>query len=117
MSAVGSDRSGDPYLPEHGNGGYRVRHYDVDVAYDPGSRELVGHTVVRLSPLATRLLDLCAGWTDVGLLAEEYDPRVGRQVGNFPQAFTHVGLVNSASNLASAEAGPARQRAETHPHG
>jgi GH15 family glucan-1,4-alpha-glucosidase len=36
---------------------------------------------------------------DVGLLAEEYDPRLGRQVGNFPQAFTHVGLVNSAYNL------------------
>jgi GH15 family glucan-1,4-alpha-glucosidase len=36
---------------------------------------------------------------DVGLLAEEYNPRLGRQVGNFPQAFTHVGLVNSAYNL------------------
>ena len=37
---------------------------------------------------------------DVGLLSEEYDPRVGRLVGNFPQAFTHVGLVNTARNLA-----------------
>jgi GH15 family glucan-1,4-alpha-glucosidase len=36
---------------------------------------------------------------DVGLLAEEFDPRLGRLVGNFPQAFTHVGLVNSAYNL------------------
>jgi GH15 family glucan-1,4-alpha-glucosidase len=36
---------------------------------------------------------------DVGLLAEEYDLRAGRQVGNFPQAFSHVGLVNSAANL------------------
>jgi GH15 family glucan-1,4-alpha-glucosidase len=36
---------------------------------------------------------------DVGLFAEEYDPRLGRLVGNFPQAFTHVGLVNSAYNL------------------
>ena len=36
---------------------------------------------------------------DVGLLAEEYDARLRRQVGNFPQAFTHVGLVNSAYNL------------------
>jgi GH15 family glucan-1,4-alpha-glucosidase len=36
---------------------------------------------------------------DLGLLAEEYDPAAKRQLGNFPQAFTHVGLVNSAYNL------------------
>jgi GH15 family glucan-1,4-alpha-glucosidase len=36
---------------------------------------------------------------DVGLLSEGYDPRAKRLVGNFPQAFTHVGLVNSALNL------------------
>jgi len=36
---------------------------------------------------------------DVGLLAEEYDPRSGRQLGNFPQAFSHVPLVNTASHL------------------
>jgi GH15 family glucan-1,4-alpha-glucosidase len=36
---------------------------------------------------------------DLGLLAEEYDPSAKRQLGNFPQAFTHVGLVNSAYNL------------------
>ncbi len=39
---------------------------------------------------------------DVGLLSEEYDTRAGRQVGNFPQAFSHVGLVNSARRLAQA---------------
>jgi GH15 family glucan-1,4-alpha-glucosidase len=33
---------------------------------------------------------------DVGLLAEEYDPRAGRQVGNFPQAYSHLSLVNAA---------------------
>src|SRR5690606_9935689 len=48
---------------------------------------------------------------DLGLLAEEYDPREGRQLGNFPQAFSHVGLVNSAHNLVSAR-GPAEQRAD-----
>jgi GH15 family glucan-1,4-alpha-glucosidase len=48
---------------------------------------------------------------DLGLLAEEYDPRGGRQLGNFPQAFSHVGLVNSANNLISAR-GPAEQRAD-----
>jgi GH15 family glucan-1,4-alpha-glucosidase len=36
---------------------------------------------------------------DLGLLAEEWDPRTSRQLGNFPQAFTHVALVNSAFNL------------------
>jgi GH15 family glucan-1,4-alpha-glucosidase len=36
---------------------------------------------------------------DVGLLAEEFDPATGRQLGNFPQAFSHVALVNTASNL------------------
>jgi GH15 family glucan-1,4-alpha-glucosidase len=40
----------------------------------------------------------------VGLLAEEYDPAAGRQLGNFPQAFTHVPLINTAMHLA--EAGP-----------
>ena len=34
---------------------------------------------------------------DVGLLAEEYDARAGRQLGNFPQAFSHVALIASAS--------------------
>jgi GH15 family glucan-1,4-alpha-glucosidase len=48
---------------------------------------------------------------DVGLLAEEYDPAAGRQLGNFPQAFSHVGLVNTAMNLYEHEK-PAEQRAE-----
>ncbi len=47
---------------------------------------------------------------DVGLLAEEYDPVAGRMVGNFPQAFTHVGLVNTANNIGRS-VGPARARA------
>ena len=46
---------------------------------------------------------------DVGLLSEEYDPRAGRLVGNFPQAFSHIALVNSAHNL-SYDAQPAKQR-------
>jgi len=48
---------------------------------------------------------------DVGLLAEEYDPRTGRQLGNFPQAFSHVALVDTALNLAHALR-PAEQRAD-----
>jgi GH15 family glucan-1,4-alpha-glucosidase len=38
---------------------------------------------------------------DLGLLAEEYDPSLKRQLGNFPQAFTHVCLINTAHNLAA----------------
>ena len=49
---------------------------------------------------------------DLGLLAEEYDPRAKRQVGNFPQAFSHVGLVNSALNLCNRNV-PARGK--SHP--
>jgi GH15 family glucan-1,4-alpha-glucosidase len=55
-----------------------------------------------------RLLDLR---NDVGLLAEEYDPVGKRQLGNFPQAFSHVGLVNTALNLSRHEK-PAEQRAK-----
>jgi GH15 family glucan-1,4-alpha-glucosidase len=47
---------------------------------------------------------------DVGLLAEEYDATAKRQVGNFPQAFSHLALINSARNLTAA-AGPAHKRA------
>jgi GH15 family glucan-1,4-alpha-glucosidase len=36
---------------------------------------------------------------DVGLLSEEYDPRAGRLLGNFPQAFSHVPLISTAMNL------------------
>lgn len=46
--------------------------------------------------LFERLVALC---NDVGLFSEEYDVARSRQVGNFPQAFTHVSLVNSAFNL------------------
>jgi GH15 family glucan-1,4-alpha-glucosidase len=46
--------------------------------------------------LFERLLGLS---NDLGLLAEEYDLDAGRQAGNFPQAFSHVALVNAALNL------------------
>jgi GH15 family glucan-1,4-alpha-glucosidase len=52
--------------------------------------------------LFKRLLGLC---NDVGLLAEEYDPDARRQLGNFPQALTHVALVVTARNL-SRRGGP-----------
>jgi GH15 family glucan-1,4-alpha-glucosidase len=57
--------------------------------------------------LFRRLLDVR---NDLGLLAEEYDPVGRRLLGNFPQGFSHIGLVNTAFNLVKAR-GPAQQRA------
>ena len=39
----------------------------------------------------------------LGLLAEEIDPQTGKQLGNFPQAFSHIGLINSALYIGIAE--------------
>ena len=58
--------------------------------------------------LFERLLDLR---TDLGLLSEEYDPDAKRLIGNFPQGFSHIGLINTAFNLVKAR-GPAQQRSE-----
>jgi len=55
-----------------------------------------------------RLLDLR---NDVGLLPEEYDPSRKRFLGNFPQAFSHVGLINTIRNLTETR-GPAEHRAQ-----
>jgi GH15 family glucan-1,4-alpha-glucosidase len=61
---------------------------------------------------ARALFDRLVGLSnDVGLLSEEYDPRSGRLVGNFPQAFTHVALINSAFNLTRATY-PAEEQAQ-----
>jgi carbohydrate kinase (thermoresistant glucokinase family) len=62
------------------------------------------------SALFERLLSLR---NDVGLLAEEYDPHARRQVGNFPQAFSHLALIGTALNLH--DIGPAQQRATSRP--
>jgi GH15 family glucan-1,4-alpha-glucosidase len=64
---------------------------------------------VEAEAIFQRLLDLRS---DVGLLAEEWDPASRRQLGNFPQAFTHVALVNTAFNLdREVERAPMDQRA------
>lgn len=57
--------------------------------------------------LYERLLSLR---NDVGLLAEEYDPVAKRQLGTFPQAFSHVGFINTAFKLTPAQAKPAQRR-------
>jgi GH15 family glucan-1,4-alpha-glucosidase len=71
----------------------------ADALYLQGRKE-EAETIFR------RLLGLC---NDVGLIAEEYDPKAKRLVGNFPQAFTHVALINTALNLSPKE-GPAEHR-------
>jgi GH15 family glucan-1,4-alpha-glucosidase len=78
----------------------------VDVLAGQGRRQ-------EARELFERLLDLR---NDVGLLSEEYDPDAGRQLGNMPQAFTHLALVNSALVLARGRHlrdGPARAAAES----
>ena len=58
-----------------------------------------------------RLFDrLLALRNDVGLLSEEYDVSANRLVGNFPQAFSHIALINTAHNIARPSM-PAEQRA------
>ncbi len=59
--------------------------------------------------LFKKLVALC---NEVGLLSEEYDPRAGRLVGNFPQAFSHMALVSTAYNLTRLQ-NPVEQRAGT----
>jgi GH15 family glucan-1,4-alpha-glucosidase len=60
---------------------------------------------------ATALYERLLGLrNDVGLLSEQCDPTSGRLLGNFPQAFSHVALVDSAMNLHDPAAGPARRR-------
>jgi GH15 family glucan-1,4-alpha-glucosidase len=59
--------------------------------------------------LFERLLGLC---NDVGFLAEEYDPAIKRHLGNFPQALSHVALINTASNLSQLQ-GPAKDRRQS----
>jgi len=65
---------------------------------------------------AERLFDKLVNVSnDLGLLAEEYDPISRRLLGNFPQAFSHIGLVNSAVNL-SRSIGPSAQRTDSELH-
>ncbi|NIF18458.1 glycoside hydrolase family 15 protein [Pantoea sp. Cy-639] len=59
--------------------------------------------------LYERLTGLC---NDLGLLAEQYDPQAKRMLGNFPQAFSHIGIINTALNLHRAQC-PLRDRARS----
>jgi GH15 family glucan-1,4-alpha-glucosidase len=93
------DASVDGFPP--GEGAFLACNFWLADAYAISGRFDDAHT------LFERLLAIS---NDVGLLAEEYDVRRKRLTGNFPQAFSHVGLVNTAFNLHAAEK-PAEQRA------
>jgi GH15 family glucan-1,4-alpha-glucosidase len=59
---------------------------------------------------AKALFDRVAGFAnDLGLLAEEIDPRTGELLGNFPQAFSHIGLINAAAAIDQANGAPPGQ--------
>ena len=64
---------------------------------------------------AKRLYDRLLGLrNDVGLLAEEYDPKAKRLLGNFPQALSHISLINAGFEFNRASS-PGTQRAESSP--
>ncbi|HEX4406413.1 MAG TPA: glycoside hydrolase family 15 protein [Polyangia bacterium] len=64
---------------------------------------------------AARLFERLLGIrNDLGLLSEEYDPTSRRLLGNFPQAFSHLSLVNTAYNLSAHPNSPARHRGDGH---
>jgi GH15 family glucan-1,4-alpha-glucosidase len=64
----------------------------------------------RTKDAQTVLERLMAIRNDVGLLSEAYDVKTRRLLGNFPQAFSHIGLVNTVANLQRGDSGPAGQR-------
>ena len=98
-----------------------VRRYDTGSDVDglpPGEGAFLAcsfwladnYVMIGRRPEARRMFErLLALRNDVGLLAEEYDPKAQRQVGNFPQAFSHIALVSTAGNLTRSEK-PAEQR-------
>jgi GH15 family glucan-1,4-alpha-glucosidase len=103
------------------SGGFVMRYSTADVedALPPGEGAflacsfwlvdayLLQHRYDEAEALFRRLVGLC---NDVGLLSEEYDPQAKRLIGNFPQAFSHLALINSAYNL-TRTAKPLHQRA------
>jgi GH15 family glucan-1,4-alpha-glucosidase len=99
-----------------------VKRYDTRAASDglpPGEGVFLAcsfwladnWTLLNRREEAQRLFErLLALRNDVGLLSEEYDPHAARLLGNFPQSFSHIALVNTAHNLTH-QRGPARRRA------
>ncbi len=104
------------------SGGFVMRYstHDVEDALPPGEGAflacsfwlvdayLLQHRYGEAETLFRRLVGLC---NEVGLLSEEYDPQGKRLIGNFPQAFSHLALINSAYNLTRTTK-PLHQRAQ-----
>lgn len=84
-----------------------------EAAFLPCSFWLVDclHLMERTAEARTLFEQLLARLSPLGLLSEEYDPKGKRLLGNFPQAFSHVGLINTAHNLSPQAVGPAKVRA------
>jgi GH15 family glucan-1,4-alpha-glucosidase len=94
---------------------YRVDETDDGLPGDEGAFLICSFWLVDALALAGRTEEaeqrfkkLVGLSNDVGLLAEEYSPGLGRMLGNFPQAFSHIGLIDSAHTLV--HAGPAQSR-------
>jgi GH15 family glucan-1,4-alpha-glucosidase len=99
-----------------------VKRYDTEVTTDglPGGEGVFlpcsfwladNWVLLQQRGAARRLFErLLALRNDVGLLSEEFEPRAGRLVGNFPQSLSHIALINTAHNL-TRDRGPAHQRA------
>jgi GH15 family glucan-1,4-alpha-glucosidase len=98
----------------------RYRTHNVDDGLRPGEGAFLACSfwladayvsIGRLAEAETLFKRLLSIRNDLGLLAEEYEPHFQRQQGNFPQAFSHVALINTAFNLSRAEK-PQEQRAD-----
>ncbi len=101
----------------------RYRTQDVDDGLPAGEGAFLACSFWMVSALrmlgrkqdARQLFErLLAVRNDVGLLAEEYDPKAERQLGNFPQAVSHIALVNAAFEFTRASS-PGQQRAKSSP--
>jgi GH15 family glucan-1,4-alpha-glucosidase len=91
---------------------YRYRNVDDGLEGDEGAFGIASFWAVECRALAGDLEGateaferLCRRGNDVGLFSEEINPATGALLGNFPQAFTHVGLINAAHTLAACTAG------------
>jgi len=98
----------------------RYRTHNVDDGLRPGEGAFLACSfwladayisIGRLADAETLFERLLSIRNDLGLLAEEYEPKARRLQGNFPQAFSHVALINTAFNLTRAEK-PQEQRAD-----
>ncbi|HEX5438703.1 MAG TPA: glycoside hydrolase family 15 protein [Gemmatimonadaceae bacterium] len=95
---------------------YRYRSHDDGLPPGEGAFGICSFWAVSVRALqgdvdgaSRRFEQILSYANDVGLFAEEIDPESGEALGNFPQAFTHVGLIDAALTLASAERGTTRE--------